>query len=94
MWILKLLFCISDIAFEIEYAKRFGWGDFWLNLAGIACLLIAISQFADKHYILGIIAIAGWIFCTVKLIIRFVENIRSARDYKAWKQEQENKKKS
>jgi hypothetical protein len=34
MWILELLFGISEIAFEIEYAKRFGWGDFWLFLGG------------------------------------------------------------
>ncbi len=94
MWIFELFCGIFDLITEIQYAKRFGWGDFWLNLAGIACLLIAISQFADKHYILGIIAIAGWIFCTVKLIIRFVENIRSAHEYNAWKQEQEKKKKS
>ena len=92
MWILKLLFGLSDIAFEIEYAKRFGWGDFWLGLAEILCLLTAISQFENKHYILGIIATAGCIFCFVKLIIRTIEDFRSARDYAEWKQNQEKKK--
>ena len=94
MWILELLFGVSDIAFEIEYAKRFGWGDFWLGLGGIICLLTAISQFEDKHYILGIIATAGCVFCFVKLIIRTIEDFRSVRDFAEWKQNQEKKKKS
>ena len=93
MWILELLFGIFDIAFEIEYAKRFGWGNFWLGLGGIICLLIAIGQFGDQHYILGIIATAGCIFCFVKLIIRTIEDFRSARDFAEWKQNQEKKKK-
>lgn len=92
MWILELLFGISEIAFEIEYAKRFGWGNFWLGLGGIICLLTAIDQFGDQHYILGIIATAGCIYCFVKLIIRTIEDIRSARDYAEWKQNQEKKK--
>ena len=46
----------------------------------------------NKHYILGIIATAGCIFCFVKLIIRTIEDIRSAHDYAEWKQNQEKKK--
>lgn len=92
MRILELLCGIIDIAHEIEHAKRFGWGDFWLGLAGIVCLLTAINQFGHKHYILGIIATAGCIFCVVKLIIRSIEDFRSARDYAEWKQNQEKKK--
>lgn len=94
MWIFELFGGLFDLITEIQYAKRFGWGNFWLNMAGIACLLIAISQFTHKHYILGIIAIAGWIFCTVKLIIHFVEDLHSKREYEAWKREQEKKKES
>jgi hypothetical protein len=92
VWILELLFGISEIAFEIEYAKRVGWGNFWLFLGGMVCLLTAIDQFGDQHYILGIIATTGCIFCFVKLIIRTIEDIRSARDYAEWKQNQEKKK--
>lgn len=95
MWILELLCGIIDIAHEIEHAKRFGWGDFWLGLAWIVCLLTAMDQFGHKHYTLGtlgVIATAGCIFCFVKLVIRSIEDFRSARDYAEWKQNQEKKK--
>jgi hypothetical protein len=91
MWIIELLFGFLDLITDIQYAKRYGWGSFWLNTASIACLVIAVLQFKDKHYILGIIATAGCIFCFVKLIIRTIEDFRSARDYAEWKQNQEKK---
>jgi hypothetical protein len=94
MWIIELLFGFLDLITDIQYAKRYGWGSFWLNTASIACLVIAVLQFKDKHYILGIIAIVGCIFFFVKSTKRFIEDLRSKREYEAWKREQENKKKS
>lgn len=91
---LDFIMDILSLFVEVQLARRYGWGSFKWDLASFACLIVAILFLSADLHILGTLGIIGCVACFVMGRRRFSQDVKSQREYEAWKREQENKKES
>lgn len=91
---LDLIMDILGLLVDIQLARRYGWGSFKWGVASFACAIVAALFLSADLHILGTIGIIGCVVCFFMGCRRYLQDVKSQREYEAWKREQENKKES
>ena len=94
MWLIELIMDILGLFADIQIGRRYGWGSFKWDLASFACLIVAVLFLSADLHILGTLGIIGCVACFVMGCRRLWQDMKSQREYEAWKREQENIKES